>query len=85
MNINGAKEAEGLTELDDAGIEQPTSALQGLVEAINQNMAVMTQAQAQHNQDILMQQQMAHQNLVAQLTKPKQVVRDANGKIQGVV
>ena len=84
MNINGAKEAEGLTEIDDAGIEQPTSALQGLVEAINQNMAVMTQAQAQHNQDILMQQQMAHQNLVQQLTKPKQVIRDANGKIQGV-
>ena len=84
MNINGAKEAEGLTELDDAGIEQPTSALQGLVEAINQNMAVMTQAQAQHNQDILMQQQIAHQNLVAQLTKPKTVIRDANGKIQGV-
>ena len=84
MNINGAKEAEGLTELDDMGVEQPTSALQGLVEAINQNMAVMTQAQAQHNQDILMQQQMAHQNLVQQLTKPKQVVRDANGKILGV-
>jgi hypothetical protein len=84
MNINGAKEAEGLTELDDMGVEQPTSALQGLVEAINANMAVMTQAQAQHNQDILMQQQAAHQNLVAQLTKPKQVVRDANGKILGV-
>ena len=84
MNINGAKEAEGLTELDDMGVEQPTSALAGLVEAINQNMAVMTQAQAQHNQDILMQQQMAHQNLVQQLTKPKQVIRDANGKILGV-
>ena len=84
MSINGAKEAEGLTELDDTGMEQPTSALAGLVEAINQNMAVMTQAQAQHNQDILMQQQMAHENLVQQLTKPKQVVRDANGKILGV-
>jgi hypothetical protein len=47
-------------------------------------MAVMTQAQAQHNQDILMQQQMAHQNLVQQLTKPKQVVRGADGKIVGV-
>lgn len=84
MNINGLQEAEGLTEMGDNGMEQPTSALAGLVEAINQNMAVMTQAQAQHNQDILMQQQMAHQNLVAQLTKPKQVIRDANGKIQGV-
>ena len=84
MNINGAKEAEGLTELDDMGVEQPTSALQGLIESINANFAVMTQAQAQHNQDILAQQQMAHQNLVQQLTKPKQVIRDANGKIQGV-
>lgn len=84
MNINGMSENEELTELGDDGLEKPTSALQGLVEAINQNMALMTQAQAQHNQDILMQQQMAHQNLVAQLTKPKQVIRDANGKIQGV-
>ena len=84
MNINGAQEAEALTELDDMGVEQPTSALQGLVEAINTNMAVMTQAQAQHNQDILAQQQMAHQNLVQQLTRPKQVIRDAQGKIQGV-
>ncbi len=84
MNINGAKEQEGLTEIDDMGMEQPTSALTGLVEAINQNMAVMTQAQAQHNQDILLQQQMAHENLVQQLTRPKQVVRDANGKILGV-
>jgi hypothetical protein len=84
MNINGAKEAEGLTELDDMGVEQPTSALQGLVEAINANMAVMTQAQAQHNQDILMQQQMAHQNLVQQLTKPKMVQRGPDGKITGV-
>jgi hypothetical protein len=31
-----------------------------------------------------MQQQMAHENLVQQLTRPKQVIRDANGKIAGV-
>ena len=84
MNINGAQEQEGLTELDDAGVEQPTSALQGLVEAINQNMAVMAQTQAQHNQDILAQQQMAHANLVQQLTKPKTVQRGPDGKIIGV-
>jgi hypothetical protein len=47
-------------------------------------MAIMTQTQAQNNQDILMQQQMAHENLVQQLTKPKQVVRGADGKIIGV-
>jgi hypothetical protein len=84
LDINAGKEQETLTEVTPGGIEQPTSALSGLVEAINNNMAVMTQAQAQHNQDILMQQQMAHQNLVQQLTKPKQVVRGADGKIVGV-
>jgi hypothetical protein len=84
LDINAAKEQEGLTEVTPGGIEQPTSALAGLVDSINHNMAMMTQAQSQHNQDILMQQQMAHQNLVQQLTKPKQVIRDVNGKIAGV-
>ena len=84
LDINANKEQETLTEVTPGGIEQPTSALSGLVEAINNNMAVMTQAQAQHNQDILMQQQMAHESLVQQLTKPKQVVRGADGKIVGV-
>ncbi len=84
LDINAAREQETLTEVTPGGIEQPTSALAGLVDAINNNMAVMTQAQAQHNQDILMQQQMAHESLVQQLTKPKQVVRGADGKIIGV-
>jgi hypothetical protein len=84
LDINANKEQETLTDITPGGIEQPTSALSGLVEAINTNMAVMTQAQAQHNQDILMQQQMAHESLVQQLTKPKQVVRGADGKIVGV-
>jgi hypothetical protein len=84
LDINAAREQETLTEVTPGGIEQPTSALAGLVDAINNNMAVMTQAQAQHNQDILMQQQMAHESLVQQLTKPKQVVRGADGKIVGV-
>lgn len=84
LDINASREQETLTEVSPGGIEQPTSALSSLVEAINNNMATMTAAQAQHNQDILMQQQMAHQNLVAQLTKPKQVVRGADGKIIGV-
>jgi len=84
LDINANKEQETLTEVTPGGIEQPTSALSSLVEAINNNMAIMTQTQAQNNQDILMQQQMAHENLVQQLTKPKQVVRGADGKIIGV-
>jgi hypothetical protein len=84
MSINGAKEAEGLTEMSDEGFEQPTSALASLVDSINQNMASMIAVSQQHNQNILTQQQIAHENLTAQLTKPKQVVRDINGKISGV-
>jgi hypothetical protein len=84
LDINAAREQEGLTEVTMGGIEQPTSALSSLVEAINNNMATMVAVQAQHNTDLLSQQQMAHQNLVQQLTKPKQVVRGADGKIVGV-
>ena len=84
LDINANKEQETLTEVTPGGIEQPTSALSGLVEAINNNMASMVAVQAQHNQDLMMQQQAAHSNLVQQLTKPKQVVRGADGKIIGV-
>lgn len=84
LDINASREQETLTEVTPGGIEQPTSALSGLVEAINNNMASMVAVQAQHNQDLMMQQQAAHQNLVQQLTKPKQVVRGADGKIIGV-
>jgi hypothetical protein len=84
LDINAGREQEGLTEISMNGVEQPTSALSGLVEAINNNMATMVAVQAQHNTDLLTQQQMAHQNLVQQLTKPKQVVRGADGKIVGV-
>jgi len=84
LDINAAKEQETLTEVTPGGIEQPTSALSSLVDSINNNMATMVAVQAQHNTDLLTQQQMAHQNLVQQLTKPKQVVRGADGKIVGV-
>jgi len=84
LDINASKDQETLTDITPGGIEQPTSALSSLVEAINNNMASMVAVQAQHNQDIMMQQQAAHSNLVQQLTKPKQVVRGADGKIIGV-
>ena len=84
LDINAAKDQETLTEVSPGGIEQPTSALSSLVDSINQNMGMMVATQQQHNQDLMMQQQMSHQNLVQQLTKPKQVIRDQNGKISGV-
>jgi hypothetical protein len=84
LDINAAKEQETLTEMSPEGIEQPTSALSELIGSINQNMAMMVQTQQQHNQDLVLQQQAAHDNLVSQLTKPKQVVRGPDGKIIGV-
>ena len=84
LDINAGREQEGLTEISPGGIEKPTSALEGLVESINNNMQMVISTQLQHNQDLAMRQEMAHQNLVQQLTKPKQVVRGADGKIIGV-
>ena len=84
IDINAAKEQETLTEMSPDGFEQPTSALSELIASINNNMAMMVQTQQQHNQDLVLQQQAAHDNLVGQLTKPKQVMRGPDGKIIGV-
>lgn len=84
MNINGLQENEELTEMGDDGNEKPNSALQSLVDAVNNNMMTLVATQEANNQNILMQQQLAHENLVQQLTRPKQVLRGADGKIIGV-
>jgi hypothetical protein len=60
MTINAGKEQEGLTELDDEGSEQPTSALAGLVEAINQNMA-----------NLVAHTQQSHAQVMAEIARPK--------------
>jgi hypothetical protein len=73
MTINSAN-MEGFTQLNDEGIEQPSSALTGLIEAINNNMSLLV-AQQSENQ----------RQMMDAVTRPKQVVRDAAGKVQGVV
>jgi hypothetical protein len=47
-------------------------------------MMGLLQANQEHNSNLAMKQDMAHQALVEQLTRPKQIIRDANGKIIGV-
>lgn len=59
-----------LSKTNDDGTEEPTTALAGLVEAINQNMTKMVEGQ---------------QMIVEHLSRPKQIVRDANGRAAGVV
>jgi hypothetical protein len=72
MNING-NSPESFTQFDDSGLSQPNSALAGLVEAINENMARLVDNQAQ-----------SHQQMMETLSRPKTIVRDANGRALGV-
>jgi hypothetical protein len=80
MTINGNKEAEGLTVLDEEGAEQPTSALSGLIEAVNSNFMQMVEMSTMQNQMMMDK----HNQMMAQLSQPKQVLRDSTGKIIGV-
>jgi hypothetical protein len=73
MNIKGAN-AETFTDINEYGEEVPNSALAGLVQAINDNMARLVE-----------QQSMNHQQMVETLSRPKQIIRGADGKAQGVV
>ncbi|MES2635836.1 MAG: hypothetical protein V4605_00825 [Pseudomonadota bacterium] len=74
LTANANKEAETLTEINEDGDEAPTSALSGLVEAINTNMMQLVNTQNER-----------HAELVSVMTRPKQIIRDAQGKAQGVM
>jgi hypothetical protein len=80
LSLNANQEQEGLVELSDTGDSRPNSALSSLVEAVNMNMTQMMAMANQQNQAVLEQ----HAQMAQHLTRPKQVVRDANGKIMGV-
>lgn len=73
-----------LVEYDELGRQQASAVIQGVVAennaALQQNMAGVIQAIQQSNE----QQTQALATMLAQLTAPKQVIRDANGKIIGV-
>lgn len=73
MSINASKETEGITELDETGEVKPTSALTGLVEAMNNNVIQLMQIQ-----------DAKHAQIVDVLSKPKTIIRDANGRVAGV-
>lgn len=73
IGINASREAETILELGDDGVEKPTSALTELVTAMNNNVMQLMQVQ-----------DVKHAQLVDVLTKPKQIIRDANGRVAGV-
>ena len=73
-----------LVEYDELGRQQASAVIQGVVAennmALQQNMGAVIQAIQQSNE----QQTQALATMLAQLTKPKQVIRDANNRIIGV-
>ena len=84
LNINSKKVEDTMTMIDENGNQVAHPALSDLVDAINQNLQMMTSSQMQNNEMLLQQQEMAHQQLINNVSRPKQVVRDVNGKIVGV-
>ena len=73
--------------LVDVGIDgnlHLTDEISGVLSAVNQTVAELINANQMHNQELAMKQEMAHQALVEHMTRPKTIVRDANGKIIGV-
>jgi hypothetical protein len=73
--------------LVDVGIDgnlHLTDEISGVLHAVNQNVAELINANHAHNQELAAKQEMAHQALVEHMTRPKTVIRDANGKIIGV-
>lgn len=79
MTINANKDP--LTEINDMGDEQPATSLTELINTVNDNFAQML---AMQEQNFNSSQAQKHEELIAQLTRPKQIVRGADGRIVGV-
>jgi hypothetical protein len=72
-------------ELNENGDLVPNVSLQSLMDTVHQNMQSILAAQNQNHEMALQNQAAQHAQLLQQLTRPKQVVRDpSTGKIIGV-
>ena len=84
IKLKAMEKSNDLIEFDGMGNQQASAVIQNVVAennaALQQNMAAVIQAIQMSNE----QQTQALAGMLAQLTKPKSVVRDANGKIVGV-
>jgi hypothetical protein len=84
LTLNAGKDADAMTELDETGTPQVSqllsSSLGNVIDSVNVNMTQMMTMANQQNQALLDRMSEMHN----QVTRPKQVVRDANGKIIGV-
>ena len=91
MTINASKDGDGVIEYDENGNPQNNGALSALINAVNQNMTSLMEAQNYKNQIVFEQQAKLLESAVAQqasleqaLSRPKTVQRDQTGRIIGV-
>ena len=76
-----------LTHIDENGNPKLPDDITNLLHDVNSSMETLVNANMmtqQANANLVAQQQAAHEMLVNHMTKPKQVIRDVNGKIIGV-
>ena len=76
-----------LTHIDENGNPKLPDDITNLLHDVNSSMETLVNANImtqQANAELVAKQQAAHDALVNHLTKPKQVIRDNNGKIIGV-
>lgn len=90
MQIDAAMKQKAMdksTELvsyDDEGNQKPSPTLQGVVEQTNTTVLTALAQMLENMQGSMKAQTDAMSQLMAQVSKPRQVVRDANGRIAGV-
>ena len=84
QHMQANPQLDPLLDIDMDGNAHLTDEITSVLNAVNTNMMELLQANQAHNSNLSAKQDMAHQALVEQLTRPKQIVRDANGKIVGV-
>ena len=70
--------------MNSDGVMESNSGVVALVEAMNNNVMHLMNVQHDKHQELMESQNAKHNDLVAIVTKPKVIVRDSNGKIQGV-
>lgn len=61
-----------------------SEAINSLIHSVHDKVRAVLDAQHEGHQNLLRHQEMAHRNLIEHLSRPKQVIRDAQGKIVGV-
>lgn len=77
IKLKSMDKATETVSFDESGEAKPSSVLQSLLDQSNANLQQLLASHSQSQAEML-------STMVQHLTKPKQVIRDAYGKIQGV-